>query len=413
MTIREGEGMKKKILVAMITTVLLFTTYISCEASSLSSPSNYIQPTISNDSTVDPYLTQNELNSYNNGTVSYGNNDKQISGQTSENLVAAILAFVIVPIPDSINALLSIAVMPDVPTQEMTYFTIESLLSGKHDLFDINLFDFSDSNSNINKITKENVAKWFYALRNFAIVALLAVLIYIGILMAISVTSKDKAKYKNMLMNWFVSFILIFVIQYILIIAINVSNEFIKIIVSVAENIENTTDAENVEGEQKDEIELKLVFGYVKQDGTRVPGLLSNIGTNNGWARLALVAVYCVLVYYQLKFFFMYLKRFFMVGFLTAISPLITITYSIDKAGDNQAQAYKTWFKEMMVSIFIQPIHLLFFLIFMRSTQEVIFRAPIFAILLIGTLSRAEAIVRKLFKVDRTGSLGSLKRKRR
>lgn len=405
--------MKKKILVAMITTVLLFTTYISCEASSLSSPSNYIQPTISNDSTVDPYLTQNELNSYNNGTVSYGNNDKQISGQTSENLVAAILAFVIVPIPDSINALLSIAVMPDVPTQEMTYFTIESLLSGKHDLFDINLFDFSDSNSNINKITKENVAKWFYALRNFAIVALLAVLIYIGILMAISVTSKDKAKYKNMLMNWFVSFILIFVIQYILIIAINVSNEFIKIIVSVAENIENTTDAENVEGEQKDEIELKLVFGYVKQDGTRVPGLLSNIGTNNGWTRLALVAVYCVLVYYQLKFFFMYLKRFFMVGFLTAISPLITITYSIDKAGDNQAQAYKTWFKEMMVSIFIQPIHLLFFLIFMRSTQEVIFRAPIFAILLIGTLSRAEAIVRKLFKVDRTGSLGSLKRKRR
>lgn len=105
----------------------------------------------------------------------------------------------------------------------------------------------------------------------------------------------------------------------------------------------------------------------------------------------------------------MYVKRFFVIGFLTAISPLITITYSIDKAKDNQAQAYKTWFKEIMVAIFIQPIHLLFFLIFMRSTQEIIFRAPIFAIVLIGALSRAETMVKKLFKVNRN-SFGSLKR---
>lgn len=411
--IREGEGMKKKIFVTMLTIILLFTTYTSCNASSLSSPSNAIQPAVSHDSTADPYFTQNMLNDYNNGTVNYhAEGDKPISGKTSENLIASILAFVIMPLPASINAFLSIAAQPDGPNQTMRWFTIESLLSGKIDLFDINIFNFSDNNSSINKITKENVAKWFYALRNFAIVALLAVLIYIGILMAISATAQDKAKYKRMLANWFVSFVLIFVIQYVLIIAINVSNQLIKIIVSVSEQIENSTDAQNTEGEQQDEIELKLIFGYLKQDGTKVPGFLSMIGTNSGWTRLALVAVYAVLVYYQLKFFFLYLKRFFIVGFLTAISPLITITYSIDKAGDNQAQAYKTWFKEIMVAIFIQPIHLLFFLIFMRSTQEIILRAPIFAILLIGTLSRAEAIVRKLFKVERN-SIGSLKRKRR
>ena len=95
---------------------------------------------------------------------------------------------------------------------------------------------------------------------------------------------------------------------------------------------------------------------------------------------------------------FMYLKGFFTVGFLIAVSPLITITYSIDKAGDNKAQAYKTWFKEIIVAIFIQPIHLMFFLIFMASTQEIILRVPILAIFLIGTLSRAELIIRKLFK---------------
>lgn len=406
--------MKKKILVAIITTVLLFTNYISCNASSLPSPSNYIQPSVSSDSTEDPNMGQEQFNKINEGTTTYiEDSPKDISGKTSENLIATILAGIFIPIPSCINALLSIAVQPDVPMQKLVYFTIESLLSGKYDLLDINFFDFSESDSNINRITKENVAKWFFALRNFAIVALLAVLIYIGILMAISATSNDKARYKKMLINWLVSFILIFVIQYVLIIAINISNEFVKIITSVAESIENTTDATNVEGEQKDEIELKLVFGYIKEDETgkveRVPGFLSEFGTNSGWTRLALAVVYCVLVYYQLKFFFMYVKRFFVIGFLTAISPLITITYSIDKAKDNQAQAYKTWFKEIMVSIFIQPVHLLFFLIFMRSTQEIIFRAPIFAIVLIGALSRAETMVKKLFKVNRN-SFGSLKR---
>lgn len=316
---------------------------------------------------------------------------------------------------------------------EYRYFTIERLLSGKIDLFDINVFDISVSNnnsdgnnatiertndSNINHIVKENVAKWFYALRNFAIVALLAVLIYIGILMEISATSQDKAKYKKMLVNWFVSFILIFVIQYILIIAINVSDQFVKLITEISGQMPTTILAEQpdtglaMEEDQKNEIELKIVFGYVREDGTVSPGILSNITGTAGWTRLALVIVYAVLVYYQLKFFFMYLKRFFMVCFLTVISPLITITYSIDKAKDNQAQAYKTWFKEIMIAIFIQPIHLLFFLVFMNSTQNIILRAPIFAILLIGTLSRAESIFRKLFKIDRAAGIGNLKRRR-
>lgn len=423
----------KKILVAIITTVLLFTTYASCSASSLPSPSPNIKDQVSNDSTQDPNLTLETLNNYNNGTVYYGNQNAEISNTTSLEWIAEIMAFAIAIIPCSINALLCIAIMPDtVPKAETFFFTIERLLSGKIDLFDINIFDIptSDENissedvndSSINLIIKKNVAKWFYALRNFAIVALLAVLIYIGILMAISATSKDKARYKNMLINWFVSFILIFVIQYILIIAITASNQFIKMILQISDSMEivisgnesaNVNPNTGVLEEQKRELELELVFGYVNSNGTSVPGILSNIPGSTGWTRLAITIVYCVFVYYQVKFFFMYLKRLFIVGFLTAISPLITITYSIDKARDTQAQAYKTWFKEIMINIFIQPIHLVFFLIVINSTKEIILRTPIFAILLIGSLSRAESIIRKLFKVDRTNSLGSLKRKRR
>ena len=107
--------MKKKILVVIITFVLLYTTYTSCYASSVHSPSDYIKPGVSSNSTTDSYLTVNDVNSYNNGTVSYGDTNAQISGETPLNWVAEVLAYILSLIPSSINALLCIAIMPDTP----------------------------------------------------------------------------------------------------------------------------------------------------------------------------------------------------------------------------------------------------------------------------------------------------------
>ena len=107
----------------------------------------------------------------------------------------------------------------------------------------------------------------------------------------------------------------------------------------------------------------------------------------------------------------MYLKRMLTVAFLMVISPLITITYSIDKARDNQAQAYKTWIKEFLVNLFIQPLHALLFLIFMYSVYGIMERAPLLAIVFLASLSRGEQLVRKIFKIERTASVGKLRRK--
>ncbi|MBR6033570.1 MAG: hypothetical protein IKP28_02355 [Clostridia bacterium] len=104
----------------------------------------------------------------------------------------------------------------------------------------------------------------------------------------------------------------------------------------------------------------------------------------------------------------MYLKRMLMVGFLIVISPLITITYSIDKAGDNQAQAYQTWMKEFLVNVFIQPLHALIFIVFMYSIYGIMERAPLLAILFISALSRGEGIVRKIFKMGPSAAIGGL-----
>lgn len=399
--------MKKQIITIMLITILLLQSCISNVFAV-----EDITPDFTNDGKEGEY-TQEDFESLQESYNQLYKDNNNVSAETPISFLASVFAYIFSIIPGSTNALLSIAVMSDIPTYEYKFFTIESLLKGEFSLFDINIFDSSYRDSTINSILKENTAKWFYALRNFAIVALLAVLIYIGILMAISEMASDKAKYKKMLASWFVSFVLIFVIQYVLIIAINFSGALVKIISGVAENIENVTTQNTNEStykvadKQGKQLERQIVHGYVNNQGENIPGILSGISQSDGWTRLEQVAVYSILVYYQAKFFFMYIKRMFMVCFLTAVSPLITITYSIDKAGDNQAQAYKNWFREIMIAIFIQPLHLLFFLIFIYSTQSIALRAPIFAILLIGTLSRAESIVRKIFKFN-SKSLGVL-----
>ena len=95
---------------------------------------------------------------------------------------------------------------------------------------------------------------------------------------------------------------------------------------------------------------------------------------------------------------------------MVVISPLITITYSVDKARDNQAQAFNTWLREFLVNLFIQPLHALLFVIFMSTAFAIMQKAPLLAIIFFAALSRGERIVRSIFKIDRTTSMTSLKK---
>ena len=48
---------------------------------------------------------------------------------------------------------------------------------------------------------QKNISKWYKALRLFALVGLLSVLVYVGIRIIISSTGQEKAKYKKMIIR--------------------------------------------------------------------------------------------------------------------------------------------------------------------------------------------------------------------
>lgn len=110
-----------------------------------------------------------------------------------------------------------------------------------------------------------------------------------------------------------------------------------------------------------------------------------------------------MLVYYQVKFFIVYFKRLLEVGFLISISPLVTITYSIDKVGDGRAQAYKAWLTKIIYNIFIQLIHAIVYVVFIFSAAEIAKTVPIIGILFLTTLSRTEKIIKTTFGLSEKG----------
>ena len=88
-----------------------------------------------------------------------------------------------------------------------------------------------------------------------------------------------------------------------------------------------------------------------------------------------------------------------MVGLLITVSPLIIVTYSIDKAGDGKAQAFNNWVKEFVLCVLIQPLHALIYLIFAFTANEIASRAPLVALALMLSMTAVERMVRVVFNV--------------
>ena len=106
----------------------------------------------------------------------------------------------------------------DIGGGKTIFLTMEDILFNDLPILRVNFF--STDTGTIGTI-QQNVAKWYYGLRNLAIILSLVVLIYIGIRMAISTLAEDKAKYKKMITDWVVGFITIFFLHYLIVIVLS------------------------------------------------------------------------------------------------------------------------------------------------------------------------------------------------
>lgn len=285
----------------------------------------------------------------------------------------------------------------------VTPFTI---LFNKLEVVSIDFFNFSASEGFINEFRK-NIAMWYYVLRFIATAILLAILVYIGIRMAISTVAEEKAKYKKMIVDWVTSIALLYLLHYIIVFVIEVNTALVDMLTAVSK-----------------EADMGIMIAGLL---TTAVSPVSGIG---GWAACIL---YVIFIWQTLKFFIMYAKRMITIGFLILISPLITITYSIDRAGDQKAQALNAWLKEFIYNVLIQPFHCILYLSFAQTAfKAVSFGDPdevltffgravldwgdgdskiaimVFAILALTFVNSGEKIIRDIFGFNRASHVGDL-----
>ena len=276
----------------------------------------------------------------------------------------------------------------------LSVITPREILFNRLAITDINFFNISSfgtlnnqkslSNDNPIKVLRESIATWYMTLRMMAIIILLCVLIYIGIRMVLSTNSEKKAEYKKMFYNWFVSLALVFLLHYIIILILNVNSALV--------NMLDGTVAGALESERG------FIFNYMNY-------LVLKAIINTATSGFTYLVVYTCIVGVTFVFLIMYIKRMITIAFLILISPIITITYSIDKVGDGQAQAFSTWFREFMQNVLIQPFHCIIYVAFVsiaiKNLQESgTLASAVLSIVMLVFMLQSEKIVKKIFKLD-------------
>lgn len=328
-----------------------------------------------------------------NGSSKIGSSSEKKTYKITEgtkNSVVKALVEVFNVVPTTIRFFLSIIAdqgsSDEVNEKYGKGFTIQKLVFNKLNFFEVNFFTNNSNDSNLENSMQKQIAQVYSLVRNIAIVANLAILIYMGIRMALASIALEKAKYKKMLVDWLKSFAIMMLLPYIMIIILFISQTLIE----VCEIIMN-----GLCGNQVIKIEENLLN-------------TATTSTEKGFSLLIPTAIYWILTFYQLKFFWIYTKRLFNTAFLIVISPLVLAQYSIDKINDGQASSFNTWLKEYTMNLMIQPLHALLYTIFMVIASNIMGEAPLLAVVFLATLSRGERVLRNILRIKNTATVQSM-----
>ena len=282
--------------------------------------------------------------------------------------------------------------LADGKTETEFFFTIDRAVFNRVNLFNANYFDTEDTYdvggatvdaSPSNLEIKKGIVYVYNVSKTLAISISLLVLIYIGIRMALSTVASDQAKYKKMFTAWVESIIILFVMVYIMVAIAEFGDLLTGIFYDMrTEIIESDKD---------------FFDDGVFENKIRSMTLLTAIFDFSGLILTFWSIVYWCLLFLEIKFFWLYTKRLLMIGLLITVSPLIIITYSIDKAGDGKAQVFSSWMKEYVVNMLIQPLHALIYMVFVLTANAIAYKSPLVAIALLLAMGSVERMVKVVF----------------
>lgn len=271
--------------------------------------------------------------------------------------------------------------------------TVEDIIYNRIPILDVNLFNFEkaggydleqDSTDLIYNL-RMKIAQWYVAIRTICIILLLFTLIYLGIRTAIANVAQDKAEYKQKLVSWVVSFLIVMFIHYFMILILN----FNEIAINWITPSEGSTST---------------LYEQMRSYAYEIPA-------TKGWTG---AIIYVFLVYYLIKMLFFYFKRVLIVYILAILSPAMGIAYSIQKI-NGKSKSLGVWVKEFTFNVIIQFIHALIYTVMMslmltlipEVTTTSLIPFVVFLFVLLNFMLDVEDIIKNIFQI-KANSLKSI-----
>ena len=288
---------------------------------------------------------------------------------------------------------------------------------------------YKTSKQDIAADLSSTISRWYVAIRNIALVAMMIVLLYIGIRMLLSTLASDKAKYRQMLQDWLLGIVLLFFMHYIMafcvtavqkltdVVSASIDKQSFYALIPLSEDsgkrekmVDFITEAgledcfvdANKESSDSENAAAILyptnLLGYL-----RIDVQLAQFGTSY----IGKAICFVVLVLMTVFFVYTYLRRVLYMAFLTLMAPIVAVTYPIDKMNDGSAQGFNKWFREYIFNILIQPLHLLLYYILVTSAFNLAAENVLYSIIAIGFMMPAEKLLRSFFGFQKSETAGA------
>ena len=287
--------------------------------------------------------------------------------------IVLVIVFFMVIFPQN-NA---VAEIPD--DEEEKKYTIEDVVYNRVPIFDINVFSDKaggqdiEENSVVSTI-RTIVATWYVAIRNAVAVFLGVLLIYTGIRMAIATVASDRAKYKEFLIGWLKSIIVLFTINYVMVIVLNLNDLLVGL-------FSNGTSAES------------QMYETIR---TRAYDLRFSIGITG-------MFMYITMIFIFIRFVWVYIKRTFTVLILIVLAPIISAKYAFDSASGKRSRVFAEWLYQFSANVLIQAVHALLYTSIVGISLDVStvnITGFIISLIFLNFMLSADKIALRIFKFD-------------
>ena len=300
---------------------------------------------------------------------------------------------------------------------------IEDVIYNKIPLLDVNLFSFDTAGfkrevkqgeKNVKQqlpkdsviyTIRTNIAAWYFSIRIVSIILELLVLIYLGIQLAINNAAGKRANYQEMLRAWVTSFIIVFSIHYYMVFVVEVNEFFVNLCRDINEKSAQTILAEEAVDDKENQALLKYANGrggisLYDTIRTRAYSFKLTEGT-------AGTIMYMVLVYYLIKFLYIYFKRYLVVNILALLGPIMAVKYAFDKIKRGTGSSFTSWMFDFFINVFLQSVHALLYTVCISVAFELSTKSLggfVLALMVLHFVLKAEKLFMSIFKFDSRGA---------